>query len=96
MDVGVSDVSSRQTRKQSLAKSAGETAAERAGITLKCFKDFHLKMAQAKARIWPWLPYLCQAHSTAVGVKKGLEILNLAESEPCKPCKAREFTAGAS
>ena len=50
MDVDVSDVSSKQTRKQSLAKSAGETAAERTEITSKEFKDFHLKNGSSQGQ----------------------------------------------
>ena len=30
------------------------------------FKTFALKMAQAKARIWPWLAYSFPARTTAV------------------------------
>ena len=32
-----------------------EAAAEREGNKLKAFQDFCLKMAQAKAGVWPWL-----------------------------------------
>jgi hypothetical protein len=29
------------------------------------FKTFALKMAQDKAKIWPWLAYVCRIRSTA-------------------------------
>jgi len=38
------------------------TAAERKGNQLKGLKDFYLN---AKARIWPWLSYMCHIRSTA-------------------------------
>ena len=38
--------------------------AERRGKTLNGFKDFYVK---AKARIWPWLPYICHICSIVAG-----------------------------
>jgi len=42
--------------------SLPRTASERAGNNLK---DFRLKMAQAKARFWPWRSYVCHIRSAA-------------------------------
>ena len=36
------------------------------GTTLKKYQDLSPKMARTKARIWPWLSYMCRNHSTAV------------------------------
>ena len=38
------------------------TAFERSGNTLKRYKRFYL---EAKARMWPWLSYLCHIRSKA-------------------------------
>ena len=63
-------------------------AAEREGNYLKGlktfpwkrFKDLSLKVAQVKARIWPWLPYKCQiARRTILQVPNRLDCLTSAE-----------------
>jgi hypothetical protein len=43
-----------------------QSAAEREGSTKKCSKEFCLKGAVAKARIWPRLSYVCPIFSTSV------------------------------
>ena len=42
-----------------------QSAADREGNNSKGLKHFCLKIAQAKAKIWPWLSYMCQLRSTA-------------------------------
>jgi len=55
------------------------TASERKGHTSKRVEDFHIKMAQVKARIWPWLAYLFQVRSTADRPKNVARLLHEAD-----------------